>query len=133
MKGIALLKFLSKYVNRNVLAMSYKMYIRPHLDYGDIIFDNQRADLMKLIEQVQYKAALIITGCWQGTSQVKLYDELGWESLSDCRWVRRMSVFFKISHGMTPSYLFEHIPRRNETNMALRNRLNIPPLTKTNR
>ena len=61
------------------------MYVRPHLDYGDVIFHNQRMDLMDLIERVQYKAALIVSGCWQGTSRVKLYG-LGWESLSDRRW-----------------------------------------------
>ena len=78
-KGISLLKYLSKYVSRNVLGLSYKLYVRPHLDYGDLIYHNQRADLMKLIEQVQYKAALIVSGCWQGTSRQKLYQELGWE------------------------------------------------------
>ena len=40
-KGIALLKFISKYVSRNVLSMAYKLYIHPHLDYGDVIFHNQ--------------------------------------------------------------------------------------------
>ena len=33
MKGIALLKFLSKYVSKDVLNMSYKLYVHPHLDY----------------------------------------------------------------------------------------------------
>ena len=37
MKLVSLLKFLSTYVNRNVLCLSYKMYVRPHLDYGDSI------------------------------------------------------------------------------------------------
>ena len=68
MKGISLLKFVSKYVDRNVLSLSYKMYVRPHLDYGDVIYHNQRADLMDLVERAQYKAALIVSGCWQGTS-----------------------------------------------------------------
>ena len=40
---------------------------------------------MGLLEQVQYKAALVVSGCWQGTSRVKIYSELGWESLSDRR------------------------------------------------
>ncbi len=31
---------------------------------------------MNIIEQVQYKAALIVTGCWQGTSRDKLYDKI---------------------------------------------------------
>ena len=67
-KGIALLKFLSKVVSKDILNMSYKLYVRPHLDYGDIIFHNQRSDLMNLIERWQYKAGLIVSGCWQGTS-----------------------------------------------------------------
>ena len=118
--------------------------VRSHLDYCDIIYHSPSImnqppfgmslnSLMEKVERVQFLAALAVTGTWKGSSRMKLYDELGWESLSDRRWVRRLSVFFKISHGMTPSYLSEHIPMRNETNMALRDRLNIPPLTKTER
>ena len=121
-KGLSLLKFLSKYVDRNVLSLSYKMYVRPHLDYGDILYHNQRADLMNLVERIQYKAALIATGCWQGTSRDKLYEELGWESLSDRRWLRRLTLFYKITNDLAPSYLSDHIPERNETSMVLRNR-----------
>ena len=40
---------------------------------------------MKLIERVQYEAALIVSACWRGTSQENLYDELGWEFSSDRR------------------------------------------------
>ena len=65
---------------------------------------------MNLIEQVQYKAALLVSGCWQGTSRERLYQELGWESLSDRRWCRRMTMFYKILNGMAPSYLRDHIP-----------------------
>ena len=86
MNGISLLKFLSNYGSKDILNMSYKMYVRPHLDYDDVIYHNQRANLMNLLEQVQYKAALVVSGCWQGTNRVKIYSELGWESLSDRRW-----------------------------------------------
>ena len=68
--------------------------MRPHLDYGDIVYHNQRSDLMKLIEQVQYKAALIVSVCWQGTSRERLYGELGWESLCE-RWACRLTTFYK--------------------------------------
>ena len=37
-RGIGLIKYLSKYVSREVLDQVYKLYIRPHLDYGDIIY-----------------------------------------------------------------------------------------------
>ena len=65
-KGICLLKYLSKYVSREVFDLCYKLYIRPHLDYGDVIYHNQRTDLMILIEQGQFKAALIVSGWWLG-------------------------------------------------------------------
>ena len=95
-KGISLLKYLSKYVDRKVLNLSYKLYVRPHLDYGDIIYHNQRADLMQLIEQVQYTAALTVSGCWQGTSRERLYDELGWESLSPGGGLAGCQLFIKL-------------------------------------
>ena len=133
MRGIALLKLLSKYVNRNVLALSYKMYIRPNLDYGDVTYHNQRIDLMDLIERVQYKAVLIVSACWQGTSREKLYEELGWESMSDRRWFRRLTIFYKINNGLAPSYLYDHIPKRNEISLTLHNRHDNTPLIKTER
>ena len=36
-RGIGVIRFLSKYVSRDVLDQTYKLYVRPHLDYGDII------------------------------------------------------------------------------------------------
>ena len=50
---------------------------------------------MNLTERVQYKAALIVSGCWQGTSREKLYEELDWESLSDRRWARRLTILYE--------------------------------------
>ena len=132
-KGISLLKYLSKYVDRKVLNLSYKLYVRPHLDYGDIIYHNQRADLMQLIEQVQYKAALTVSGCWQGTSRERLYDELGWESLSDRRWARRMSTFYKIKNELAPSYLSDHLPEQSVTDTSLRERNISSPFSRTER
>ena len=36
-KGIGLLKYVSKYLPRHTLNELYKLYVRPHLDYGDVI------------------------------------------------------------------------------------------------
>ena len=119
--GLALMKYLSSFVSRDILNMTYKLYVRPHLDYGDVIFHDQLADMMKSIESVQYKAALIVTGCWPGTNRLRLYDEVGWESLSDRRIYRRFALFFKIKNNDVPRYLFDHIHELpNEANMTRR-------------
>ena len=103
--GISLLKFLSKYLTRQKLDLAYKMHVRPHLEYGDVIFHERSADLMNLLENVQKQAALIVAGCWQGTNISKLYKELGWESLSERRKFHRLTLYYKILNNKAPNYL----------------------------
>ena len=38
-KGIGVIKKLSNFVPRSTLLLVYKLYVRPHLDYADIIND----------------------------------------------------------------------------------------------
>ena len=81
--GIGIIKYISKYVSRDVLDQVYKLYVRPHLDYGDIVYHrfdpNMSLDLTRKLEQTQYSAALAVSGVWRGTSRQKLYEELGWK------------------------------------------------------
>ena len=84
-KGIGVIRYLSKYVSRDVLDQMYKLYVRPHLDYGDIIYHKFDPELTfeftTKLETVQYSAALVVSGAWRGTNKCKLYEELGWEYL----------------------------------------------------
>ena len=65
----------------SALLIIYKCFIRPHLDYGGVIYDQPNlSSLASKIESVQYNAALPITGAIRGTSKEKLYQELGFES-----------------------------------------------------
>ena len=69
---------------RSSLLTIYKSFVRPHLDYGDVIYDQpNNSRLSDKTESVQYNAALAITGAIRGTSKDKLYQELGLESLKD--------------------------------------------------
>ena len=77
---------------------------------------------MEKLESVQYSAALAITGTRRGTSRDKLYTELGWESLNDRRWSRRLTLFYKIMNNFTPLYTKEPVPSPHQSNYSLRNR-----------
>ena len=55
---------------------------------------------------------------------MKLWSELGWESLSDRRWFRRLSYFYKILNKQTPDYLYEHLPAQWDIPYNLRRRRN---------
>ena len=87
-KGIDLLKRLRNKLCRKHLITIYKSHIRPNL----------------------YNAALAITGAIKGTSKERIYRELGFESLADRGWFRRMCTFWKIVKGISPTYLQNYLP-----------------------
>ena len=94
---IALIRRLSVNLPRNALLTIYKSFIRPHLDYGDILYDKTSNDnFQSKIEKVQYRACLAITGGIQGTSRERLYDELGLHSLVKRRWRNKLVFFIKL-------------------------------------
>ena len=98
------MKKLSLTLSRKTLLTIYKSFVRPNLDYADIIYDKPLNESFKRkIEMVQYNAALIITGAIKGTSRDKIYQELGLESLADRRWTRKLIFFHKIILGLLPS------------------------------
>ena len=105
-KGIAVLRKLQNIMLRNSLLTIYKSFICPHLDYGDIVYRQpNNVRLCQKIESIQYQAALAITGAIHGTSQTKLYNELGIESMKLRQWIRRLCYFFKIKSSGLSQYL----------------------------
>ena len=44
-RGIGIIRFLSKYVHRDVLDQMYELYLRPNSDYGDGVYHNQNSSL----------------------------------------------------------------------------------------
>ena len=63
---------------------------------------------------VQYRAALVITGAFKGTSGDRLYEELGFESLANRRWSCRLFFFHKILNGLSPLYLRSYLHNNTE-------------------
>ena len=124
-RGIGMIRYLSKYVSRDVLDQIYKLYVKPHLDYGDIIYHrddpHMQMNFTQRLQQTQYSAALAVTGAWRGTSRQRLYDELGWETLYHRRWYRRLCHFFKLVRSHSPEYLFSEIPPERQVMYSLRN------------
>ena len=120
-KNIGIIKHLSNFLPLMALDQMYKALVRSHLDYCDIIYHrpshhNQAPlgvtlnSLMEKVERIPYQAALAITGAWRGSSRSKLYEELGWETLSDRRMSMRNLQIHKISNNRTPPYLNDKPP-----------------------
>ena len=111
MKGIGLPQKLQSILLRTSLVIIYKLFIRPHLDYGDVVYDQPSNDAFSnKLETVQYNAALAITGAIKGTSREKLYQELGLEYLQQRRCMRRLCLFSKVVSTKLPAYIYDIIP-----------------------
>ena len=106
-----MLKKVQKNLPRPPLITIYKSFVRSHLDYGDIIYDQAyNAFFHQKIESIQYNTALAITGAIRATSREKLYYELDFESLVSKRWYPKLCCFRKAFKTQAPRYLFEVIP-----------------------
>ena len=65
------MKRLSLILSRKSLLTIYKSFVRPTLDYADIIYDKSFNESFKRkIELAQYKAALVISCAIKGTSVI---------------------------------------------------------------
>ena len=72
-KTIGLLHKLQTHLLRAHLIPIYKSFIRPHLDYDDMIYDQTfNMSFQQKMETIQYNAALPITGAIRGSSREKV-------------------------------------------------------------
>ena len=98
--------------------------MRPHLDYGDIIYHKYdpefKLDFTKRVESTQYSAALAVSRALRGTNTDKIYEELGWEIRYYRKWYRRLSHFYKLQSDQRPLYLYNEIPHERTFSYKLR-------------
>ena len=66
-KTIGLLRKFQLILPTHSLITIYKNFIRPHLDYGDVIYDRAfNESFHQRLESIQYNAAIGITGTTGG-------------------------------------------------------------------
>ena len=90
---------------RKALEISYNSFIRPVLEYGNIIYDNCNLTDSNFIEAVQLEGARIVTGAKRCTSHDNMYRELGWQTLSQRRQINKLVKMHAIVNKCAPNYL----------------------------
>ena len=92
----------------------YKAFIRPHVNYGDVICDRAfNESFHQRLESIHYNAAIAIAGAIRGTSSVKLFQDQRMQTLKSRSWFRKLYLFYRIFHSKSPGYLFKLIPQNN--------------------
>ena len=86
-----------KSLSRQTLDLLYKLTVRSVVDYALPVYYKllKQTDLARL-ENLQYRAAKIVTGALHFSSKDKLNTELGWETISDRGKLLSLNIFHKI-------------------------------------
>jgi hypothetical protein len=107
---INILRKLKYTLDRHSLETIYISFIRPVLEYSDVLFDNCTIHEMNELEKIQYEAARIVTGTNKLISIEKLMSEVKWDTLQNRRKKHKLILFYKMKHDLTPHYLSSLVP-----------------------
>ena len=92
------------------LEIIYTTFIRPLLEYSDVIWDNCTRYEKQELDKIQNEAARIATGATKLISLENLQDEVKWQPLQKRRDNHKLTLFYKMNNNITPSYLSDLVP-----------------------
>jgi hypothetical protein len=92
-------------LDRLSLETIYTSFIRPKLEYGDILFAGSPNYQLNKLNSIEFDAINIITGAMKGTSRSKLVMEYGKPLLQKRRNIHVLCQLYKIINGNAPMYL----------------------------
>jgi hypothetical protein len=131
-KRLAVMKALKFKLDRKSLETMYTAFVRPLLEYGDILWDiaQENDHLLDELDTIQNNAGRIVCGATARCTTASLNSELQWKALGTRRREHRLAMFFKMKNNMAPRYMVDLIPPMvgDRTHYNLRNRghLDIP-------
>ena len=126
-KTIKLLRKLQNLLPRKSLITVYKSFMRPNLDYRDIIYDQvYNPSFYRKLDSIQYNDVLAITSAIRGTSAKKLYLELCFESLQQRPWHRNFDIFIKcLRNSLKLSFQTDTQAERKACNKELKSHYSV--------
>ena len=110
---VGTLKNIKFLINRKSLETLYNSYVRPLMEYGDIVWDGIPNIFADRLEKIQIECLRIITGITVSSSLDQLYIESGFPTLSIRRKFHRLIMYYKIINNEAPQYLSDLMPMRS--------------------
>ena len=97
-------------LDRQSLETIYLTFIRPVLEYANVVWDNCTHYEKEELEKIQNEAARIVTGTTKLVSKHALYEEIGWDTLDLRRRKHKLTLLYKVYTNQTPPYLSTLVP-----------------------
>ena len=126
-KRVNVLRSLKFILDRRSLEILFTTFVRPILEYSDVVWDNLTQAEEYDLEQIQLEALRIISGNTRLVSLTKLYAETGFLTLSSRRLMHRLILFYKMKNYLTPAYLASLVPELEVARYRTRNPLDVRP------
>jgi len=97
-------------LDRRALEIVYVSFVRPILEYADVLYDNCCQYEKDKFDKIQKEAARIVSGCTKLVYLEDLYREIDWETLSQRRRKHKLILFYTIINGLCPPYHCSLVP-----------------------
>ena len=117
-KRINMMLSLKYKLPRYTLETIYMSFIRPVFEYSDVVFDSSTKQLKSQLENLQMRAAQIVTGAKRHTSHTLLYRETGWATLQTRRNMHKLTLLHDIVNKKSPQYLIDLIPQSHSSRIT---------------
>ena len=106
-----------KELSRQCLDVLYKLNIRSSIDYAITVFGpSLNNSQIKTLDNLNYRAARLVTGAQKYTSSEKLLNELGWENTTKRIEYLCLTQFYKIRYRQTTPLVHECLPPMLKSN-----------------
>ena len=100
-KTLGLLRRHLKHCTPKVKEIAYRTLVRPQMEYCSSVWDPYEKGDVATLEKVQRRVARFVKGDYKRESSVtQMICDLGWQSLEARRAVSRLSLMYKIAHGL---------------------------------
>jgi hypothetical protein len=121
-KRIFILRQYKFLLNRKVLQRMYFSFIRPLLEYGDIVWSNCTDEQSNSLESIQLEAARIVTGAPNSVKSANCIKNYS----SKSKWTQKtpqttIVLFYKMNNSIVPNYLQSMLLTSNQSTYTLRN------------
>ena len=88
---------------RKTESLAFCTLVRPKLEYCVSMWDPYQQQDIDDLEHINRRATRVVYSrtCWEwGVSPTALFKDLGWDPLSNHRWQHRLSLMYRITHGL---------------------------------
>ncbi|XP_060607755.1 uncharacterized protein LOC132759899 [Ruditapes philippinarum] len=109
-KRIHIMRKFKFQLDRKSLEIIYLSYIRPILEYADVVYTNCTQYEKDELDKIQHEASRIVSGVTKLVSIHQLHREVSWESLDSRRKKHKLILVYKMKNGLSPDYLSSLVP-----------------------